>query len=136
VITRRGQFGCDHFFIGATDFILRSKTQPSRANEKGSVVYDLLGGGANKKVVAAKLASACYHVSKDDRPLLIFHGTHDETVLIDQSQTIEAKYKEAGLPIWFYAIQGAGHGGNVFYNGENAKRLLKFLGEQMNQKDK
>ena len=123
-------------YYGPTDFILRSKTQPSRANEKGSVVYDLLGGAANKKVVAAKLASACYHVSKDDRPLLIFHGTHDKTVLIDQSQAIEAKYKKAGLSIRFHAIQGAGHGGDVFYSGENAKRLLKFLGEQMSRKNK
>ncbi len=123
-------------YYGATDFILRSKTQPSRANEKGSVVYDLLGGGAHEKVAAAKLASACYHISKDDVPLLVFHGIKDKTVLIDQSQAIEAKYKRAGLSIRFHAIQGAGHGGDVFYHGENAKRLLKFLGEQMSRKNK
>jgi acetyl esterase/lipase len=123
-------------YYGATDFILRSKTQPSRANEKGSVVYDLLGGGAHEKIEAAKLASACYHISKDDVPLLVFHGTNDKTVLIDQSQAIEAKYKRAGLSIRFHAIQGAGHGGDVFYHGENAKRLLKFLGEQMSRKNK
>ena len=35
-------------YYGPTDFILRSKTQPSRANEVGSVVYNLLGGGADK----------------------------------------------------------------------------------------
>jgi len=122
-------------YYGATDFILRSKTQPSRANKKGSVVYDLLGGGAHEKVAAAKLASACYHVSKDDRPLLIFHGTNDKTVLIDQSQAIEAKYKKAGLSIKFHAIRGAGHGGDVFYSGENAKRLLKFLGEQISRQE-
>ena len=117
-------------YYGATDFILRSKTQPSRANEKGSVVYDLLGGGAHEKIEAAKLASACYHISKDDVPLLIFHGTMDKTVLIDQSQAIEKKYKKVGLSVEFHTIEGAGHGGNVFYSGENAKRLLKFLKEQ------
>ena len=123
-------------YYGATDFILRSKTQPSRANEKGSVVYDLLGGGAHEKIEAAKLASACYHISKDDVPLLVFHGTNDKTVLIDQSQAIEAKYVRAGLSIRFHAIKGAGHGGDVFYSGENARRLLKFLGEQMSRKNK
>ena len=46
-------------YYGPTDFILRSKTQPSRANEKGSVVYVLLGGGAHEKAAASKLASAC-----------------------------------------------------------------------------
>ena len=35
----------------------------------GSVVYELLGGGTHEKVAEAKLASACYHVSKDDPPL-------------------------------------------------------------------
>ena len=117
-------------YYGATDFILRSKTQPSRANEKGSVVYDLLGGGAHEKIEAAKLASACYHISKDDVPLLIFHGTMDKTVLIDQSQAIDRKYRKAGLSVEFHTIEGAGHGGNVFYSGENAKLLLKFLKEQ------
>ena len=120
-------------YYGATDFILRSKTQPSRANEKGSVVYDLLGGGAHEKIAAAKLASASYHVSKDDSPLLVFHGTNDKTVLIDQSLAIEAKYKEAGLPVCFHAVHEAGHGGDIFYSGENAKRLLKFLGKQINR---
>ena len=97
-------------YYGATDFILRSKTQPSRANAKGSVVYDLLGGGAHEKIKAAKLASACYHVSKNDAPLLIFHGSKDKTVLIDQSEAIKAKYNEAGLSVRFHIVEGAGHG--------------------------
>ena len=120
-------------YYGATDFILRSKTQPSRANEKGSVVYDLLGGGAHEKIESAKLASACYHISNDDAPLLVFHGTKDETVLIDQSRAIEKKYREAGLSVEFHAIKDAGHGGNIFYSGENANRLLKFLKKNTQQ---
>ena len=52
----------------------------------------------------------------------------------DRSKAIETKYKEAGLSIWFYTIEGAGHGGNVFYKDENAKRLITFLGEQMKSK--
>ncbi|MBT3707946.1 MAG: alpha/beta hydrolase [Gammaproteobacteria bacterium] len=123
-------------YYGPTDFILRSKTQPSRANEKGSVVYELLGGGAHEKVAAAKLASACYHVSKDDPPLLVFHGTKDRTVLQDQSQAIATAYKKAGLPIKLHIIEGASHGGNSFYSGENAKRLLEFLKSRIEHKVK
>ena len=118
-------------YYGPTDFILRSKTQPSRANEKGSVVYELLGGGAHEKVAEAKLASACYHVNKDDPPLLAFHGTRDMTVLLDQSQSIQDSYNKAGLSIKFHVIDGAGHGGNIFYSGKNANRLLEFLKGQM-----
>ncbi len=118
-------------YYGATDFILRSKTQPSRANVKGSVVYDLLGGGAHEKTKTAKLASACYHVSKDDAPLLIFHGSKDKTVLIDQSEAIKAKYNKAGLSVQFHNVEGAGHGGNIFYSGKNASHLLSFLSSQI-----
>lgn len=66
-ISSRMQLAIDYF--GATDFILRSKTQPSRANEPGSVVYDLLGGGADQLVDAAKCASPVFHVTGDAPPL-------------------------------------------------------------------
>ena len=120
-------------YYGPTDFVLRSRTQPSRANEKGSVVYDLLGGGAHEEIEAAKLASACYHVSKDDAPLLVLHGNSDKTVLIDQSKAIVAAYRKMVLPVEFHVIDGAGHGGNVFYSGENANRLLNFLKKHTQQ---
>ena len=84
-----------------------------------------------EKVAEAKLASACYHVSKDDPPLLAFHGTRDMTVLLDQSQAIQDSYNKAGLSIKFHVIDGAGHGGNIFYSGKNANRLLEFLKDQM-----
>lgn len=121
-------------YYGATDFILRSKTQPSRANEVGSVVYNLLGGGADKKVELAKLASAAHHVTKDDPPLLIFHGDKDNTVLIDQSEAIIKAYKSKGLSVRMNVLSGKKHGGAVFYHGENRKRVLEFLEEVLNPK--
>ena len=121
-------------YYGATDFILRSKTQPSRANEVGSVVYNLLGGGADKKVELAKLASAAHHVTKDDPPLLIFHGDKDNTVLIDQSEAIIKAYKSKGLSVRMNVLPGKKHGGAVFYHGENRKRVLEFLEEVLNPK--
>jgi acetyl esterase/lipase len=114
-------------YFGATDFILRSKTQPSRANKEGSVVYYLLGGGADEKVKLAKQASAAYHVSKDDPPLLIFHGDMDKTVLLDQSQAIERVYKKAGLAVELHVLEGSGHGGTEFFTDTNGKRLYDFL---------
>ena len=114
-------------FFGATDFVLRSKTQPSRANKEGSVVYNLLGGGADEKVKLAKQASAAYHVSTDDPPLLIFHGDMDKTVLLDQSQAIERAYKKAGLWVELNVLKGSGHGGTEFFTDANGKRLYDFL---------
>ena len=116
-------------YYGATDFILRSKTQPSRANEVGSVVYNLLGGGADKKIELASLASAAHHVTEDDPPLLIFHGDKDKTVLIDQSEAITKVYKSKGLYVQFNVLSGKKHGGAVFYQGKNRERVLTFLSE-------
>ncbi|MED6300446.1 MAG: alpha/beta hydrolase [Verrucomicrobiota bacterium] len=121
-------------YYGPTDFILRSKTQPSRANEIGSVVYNLLGGGADKKVELAKLASAAYHVTKDDPPLLIFHGDKDNTVLIDQSEAITKVYKSKGLSVQMNVLSGKKHGGADFYQGENRQRVLKFLDKVLRAK--
>lgn len=114
-------------FYGATDFVLRSKTQPHRANEPGSVVALLLGGGADKRIAAAKLASAAYHVTPDDPPFLVFHGDEDNTVLLDQSERIRDVYTEAGLPIDLRILKGAGHGGKAFSSAENRAVVLEFL---------
>ena len=114
-------------YYGATDFVLRSKTQPSRANKKGSVVYNLLGGGADQLVNVAKQASAKYHVTNDDPPFLVFHGEKDKTVLIDQSEAIDEAYQKAGLTMTFHRVAEGKHGGYVFYSGTNARRLYAFV---------
>lgn len=118
-------------FYGATDFVLRSKTQPHRANKKGSVVYLLLGGGADRKVELAKQASAVFHVTKDDPPFLVFHGDSDKTVLPDQSERIKDVYTKAGLSIDLHVLKGAGHGGNEFYTGERRDIIRAFLAEHL-----
>ncbi len=120
-------------FYGPTDFVLRSKTQPSRANKVGSVVYNLLGGGADQKVELAKQASAAYHVTPDDPPLLIFHGGMDRTVLLDQSQAIERAYRKADRPVKLHVLAASKHGGTEFYTGQNGKRVYGFLQLHLNQ---
>ena len=114
-------------FYGPTDFILRSRTQPHRANKVGSVVYNLLGGGADKKVKLATLASPVTHVSKDDPPLLIFHGDEDETVLIDQSEAITHAYSKNNLPVEMNTLKGKKHGGSAFYTGKSREKVVQFL---------
>ena len=114
-------------YYGATDFPLRSKTQSWKVNKPGSVVYNLLGGPANQFVDKAKQASAKFHVTSDDAPLLVFHGVKDTTVLINQTDAIEEAYKKHNLPVAVYRLEDAGHGGFVFYSAENAEHLCEFL---------
>ena len=114
-------------YYGATDFPLRSKTQSWKVNKPGSVVYNLLGGPANQLVDKAKQASAKFHVTSDDAPLLVFHGVKDTTVLINQTDALEEAYKKHNLPVAVYRLKDAGHGGFVFYSAENAAHLCEFL---------
>ena len=118
-------------FYGATDFVLRSKTQPHRANKEGSVVYRLLGGGADQKVELAKQASAAFHVTPDDPPFLVFHGDKDKTVLLDQSQRILEVYRKAKLPIELQVLKGAGHGGKEFFAARQRELMLEFLNKYL-----
>ena len=121
-------------YYGATDFIQRTKTQPHKTIKKGSVVNLLLGGPANEKVELARLASAAFHVTKDDPPLLIFHGAQDNTVLVGQSERIVDVYKNANLPVTFHVLEKSGHGGDEFFRGENRPRLVSFLDQQLKPK--
>ena len=114
-------------YYGATDFLLISRTQSWKVNKPESVVYNLLGGPANQLVDKAKQASAKFHVTPNDAPLLVFHGGKDTTVLMNQTDAIEEAYKKHNLPVTVYRLKDAGHGGFVFYSAENAKHLCEFL---------
>jgi acetyl esterase/lipase len=44
-------------------------------------------------------ASPAFHISKDDSPFLIVHGTQDQQVPIAQAQELADKLKQAGVPV-------------------------------------
>ncbi|WP_206028548.1 serine hydrolase [Thalassoroseus pseudoceratinae] len=118
-------------FYGATDFLQRTKTQPHKTIKAGSVVNRLLGGPADEKVELARLASAAFHVTNDDPPLLIFHGRKDNTVLLGQSERIVDVYQRTKLPVTLHVLDESGHGGNEFLRGENRRRMVSFLDQHL-----
>lgn len=118
-------------YYGPTDFILRTKDQPEQTETKGGKVYDLLGGAVLENLEKAKLASGAYHVSPASPPLLVFHGTADKTVLINQSERLVEAYKALGLPVTFQKVEGAVHGGPQFLAPENLEILLQFLKQRL-----
>lgn len=121
-------------YYGATDFLQRTKTQPHKTLKEGSVVRRLLGGPADKKVELARQASAAFYVTRDDPPLLIFHGRKDKTVLIGQSERIVDAYQQAQMPVTLHVLENSGHGGEEFYAGKNRTRLVKFLDHHLKAK--
>lgn len=118
-------------YYGPVDFVLRSKDQPEQTEQKGGIVYALLGGPVQENIEKAKLASGAFNVTADAPPLLIFHGTKDTSVLINQSERLFSVYKEKGLPVTFQKVEGAGHGGPEFSTPENLGLLDQFLDKHL-----
>ncbi len=118
-------------YFGPTDFVLRAKTHPERANAKGSSTFGLLGGPAIEKTEQAKRASGVTYVSADDPPLLIIHGDQDKSVYLDQSESIHKAYEAARLDVAMIVVPGGVHGGKVFFTGENIRRVQEFLDKHL-----
>ncbi len=58
----------------------------------------------SKDPAAWRDASPAFHVSKDNAPFLIVHGTRDEEVSISQSEELNSKLKAAGVPVIFVKV--------------------------------
>ncbi|TWT47898.1 Carboxylesterase NlhH [Thalassoglobus neptunius] len=116
-------------FFGPSDFVLRGKTQPDRAYTTKSGSFALLGGLKHGKVAPEmeSEASPATYVTSDDPPLLIFHGTADKTVLLDQSERILELYQSADLPVELIVLDGAGHGGKSFFKDEQLHKIGEFF---------
>ena len=81
----------------------------------------------NKTPELLKSASPVTYLSKDDPPLLIFHGDKDQTVPLSQSKYVHKRYQEAGLESSLHVIEGAGHGGPQFSDSTCYELVKEFF---------
>lgn len=72
-------------------------------------------------------ASPITYVSKAAPPFLIFHGTKDLVVPIEQSRHLAAKLKEAGVFAKLVEVPNEGHGWNGSASIDTTTEILKFL---------
>jgi acetyl esterase/lipase len=77
----------------------------------------------------AQEISPVYHVSPDDPPTLLFHGTADQLVPFQQAELIMAKFKQAGVPAELVVKRGAGHG--LPDPIENMKKVADWFDEHL-----
>lgn len=117
-------------YYGPTDFLLRAKNQPAKTDDPKGSVYKLLGGSVSKKQSLATLASPATHVTKDDPPLLMFHGEDDRVVYLSQSQRLRSAYEKIGLHAQLQVIPKAGHGWKPPSDGEY-ELVLEFLAKHL-----
>jgi acetyl esterase/lipase len=122
-VSSRVQAVVDYF--GPTDFLQMDEHRLPDGmvhNTPNLPESQLIGGYIqdNKEKVAK--ANPITYVTKDDAPFLIVHGDMDPLVPHHQSEILEAALKKAGVPVSFYTVKGAGHGG---FKDPNVPKLTK-----------
>ncbi len=116
---------------GPADFLLRLKNNPGLVERPDSPVALLLGGPTSENKDLAKLASPAHHVTKDDAPLLIFHGTNDRLVSYKQSEHLKEAYDKADLEVELELITGGGHVPREFWDRTRRDMALEFFDEHV-----
>lgn len=70
---------------------------------------DLLSSFSEEEKQLSRQASAVTHITKDDPPFLILHGTKDTLVPLEQSELLSAALKKGNIPVELHVIKGAPH---------------------------
>lgn len=96
-------------YCGPSNFLAFSKDSP-RMRQPDSPVFKLFGGPLADKQAEATAASPVTHVSGDEPPFLVVHGTQDATVPISQAEMFFAALQKAGVDATFVKMEGGGHG--------------------------
>ena len=109
-------------FCGPTDM----------ARMRHSAVDELFGKPLEEREAEAKAASPVTHVTKDDPPTLIVHGTKDGTVPIEQADLFYEKLKQTGVDVHRVTIEGGGHG---IGGAEVMRRVAEFFEKHLRGQD-
>jgi len=72
-------------------------------------VTGFLGGDFDAAPERFRRASPVLHVTPDDPPTLVFHGTLDEVVPVAQSDRLVARLRSAGVPVEYHRLDGWPH---------------------------
>jgi acetyl esterase/lipase len=93
-------------FCGPANFLAPKRFEGGRSP---SAVDLLLGGKIEDKQDLAKQASPITHVSKDDPPFLIVHGTADNTVPFQQAEMFYEALTKAGVDVTLVKVLDGSH---------------------------
>jgi len=118
--TLRNWVRCAISWAGPTDLTDTQSIQQSV--ERASLVL-FLGCTMNECPDRYREASPITHVSSDDPPILLIHGTADNVVPYRQSEIMRDALKHAGIPVQMITVEGLGHGLGEMAREERIKLL-------------
>lgn len=118
--------------FGPTDFTDERYVQVSRT-PLGQVLLDFLGKPYDEAKEIWREASPLSHVSSDDAPFFIVHGTTDQLVPVEQSQRFAQALQKAGVEVKLVIIEGMGHGPTT---PEQREQFMKAINDAVKFFDK
>ena len=85
--------------------------------------------GENHEQAAEKMreASPLFHINANTCPILIAHGTNDQTIPLSQSEQFYEALKKAGVEAELYLLEGASHSTPEFMQEEFKNIILGFF---------
>jgi len=89
----------------------------------------LVGGPVQERKDVARSASPVTHVTPDDPPFLIIHGTADPLVPFDQSKRLYDALRRVGVEALLIPVTDGGHGG--FRSPELQRRIAQFFDKHL-----
>lgn len=132
-VSSRVQAVCDWY--GPSDFSQITNFPSTIAHGAAdSPEAKLLGGAIGQNPDKVQRANPIHYITKDAPPFLIMHGEKDMDVPLNQSQLLADALKQAGVPVMFHVVPGAGHGGPEFRQQEEVDRLFLFFAKTLKVK--
>ncbi len=114
-------------YFGPTDLAGFAKD----ATAQRGMLGPFIGAKFDENPMAHKKASPIQYVSKSAPPFLIFHGTKDLVVPIEQSRHLAAELKDVGVPVKLVEVPGEGHGWDGSAGIKTTVETIKFLDERL-----
>ncbi|HEY2837519.1 MAG TPA: alpha/beta hydrolase [Pirellulales bacterium] len=112
-------------YVGPTNLVGEYPPVSSR------ILETFLGGKPQDKPEECKRASPLTYVNRGDAPMLLFFGTKDPLIPVDQAYQMSKALTDAAVPARVELIVGAGHG----WGGKEMDRTLEetwdFFGKNL-----
>jgi acetyl esterase/lipase len=98
----------------------------SQIPERSQMLTGLLGGPRSQFPDRYRDASPVFHVSPDDPPFFLFHGTKDLLVPPDSSRIMRDALEKNGVPYEYFEVQNKAHL-MTFIDKEVTEKSFEFL---------
>lgn len=120
---------CDWF--GPSDLVKLAEGAKESKDGVPGLLTKFVNGPLAEKQDVLKDASPLTHVTKDDAPIYIMHGTDDTLVPLDQSTVLKEAFEKAGVKVTLDVLPESGHGSGQFMRLATLAKVKDFFTENL-----